>query len=331
MPAKFFAPNLALQNQLEGILEAVWLQFPDVAQNQLAVTWIPYEPPYRVNTGGALSVEDFWQYCPQGASYRGVELFVPGRLAHLFYLVALHDWLEQKMVQPSDEIERALTDMMASEGSRTNHDAASYVVDVLSGTTSGPSLPPGPAETWASQRNIINRYFAQLGWLELRSINLNQKTWNNGPYGREYDFLGKTLENQNQLTTESAARLLHSIVGGVSVSSMRSQQMMNLIERSSSLQRLKLGLDVTQIWLQESVDESGAHVVAYIEDQTVHPYLLAVFSEPSKGGKQISQDSIRTSQSFQLIEEYDSDEVSRVVEFIAQKIFVQSQQNFLES
>jgi len=40
----------------------------------------------------------------------------------------------------------------------SSNDATSLVVDVLTGTT-GPELPPGPFETWKSQRNIINRYF----------------------------------------------------------------------------------------------------------------------------------------------------------------------------
>ena len=34
------------------------------------------------------------------------------------------------------------------------------------------------------------------------------------------------------LTTDAVARLLHSIVGGVAVSSVRSQQMMKLLKRS---------------------------------------------------------------------------------------------------
>ena len=146
------------------------------------------------------------------------------------------------MVQPSSEISRALTDMVRA----ASDDATSYIVDVLSGTTSGPSLPPGPSETWRSQRNIVNRYFQQLGWPELRSINLNQKTWHNGPYGRERDFLGEAFENRNRLTTEATARLLHSIVGGVSVSGARSVSMMDLMRRSLDSSAAIAQFDQTQ-------------------------------------------------------------------------------------
>ena len=82
MPAKFFLPHPPLQSQLDDVLEATWQAFPNLAQNQIAVTWIAYEPPYRVNTGGGLSAEEFWKYQPQGASYRGVELMEIGR-AHV--------------------------------------------------------------------------------------------------------------------------------------------------------------------------------------------------------------------------------------------------------
>ncbi|MEL6553669.1 MAG: serine hydrolase [Cyanobacteria bacterium J06621_11] len=316
MPAKFFQPDSTLQTQLEDILEETWRYFPELAQNQLAVTWIPYEPPYRVNTGGGLSAEDFWQYRPQGASYRGVELFVPGSLVHVFYLVALNVWLEQGMVQPSDEIERALTDMMVG----TNHDAASYVVDVLSGTMSGPSLPPGPSDTWASQRNIVNRYFVQLGWPELRSINVNQKTWHSCPYGREHDFLGKALENQNQLTTEATARLLHSIVGGVSVSRERSQHMMDLLQATLSTKTSSKETVAAHIWEKKSLDESGAHSMAYVEAEDVHPYLLVVFSASPRLAHYSRNGHA------QAPPQPSDDAIS----FIAEKIFAQSQQNFLQ-
>jgi beta-lactamase class A len=74
------------------------------------------------------------------------------------------------MVQTSSELERAISDMIVA----SSNDATSLVVDVLTGTTSGPELPPGPFETWKTQRNIINRYFQSLGWPDLETINVNQ-------------------------------------------------------------------------------------------------------------------------------------------------------------
>ncbi|MGB7084053.1 MAG: serine hydrolase [Phormidesmis sp.] len=288
MPAKFFLPNAALQLTLERILEDTWSAFEQLLPNQIAITWILYEPPYRINTGGALSPEEFWQYRPIGASYRGVELIEPGGLVTLFYMVAMQAWLEQGMVPPSPEMERALVDMITG----TSDDATGYIVDVLSGTTSGPELQSGPMKTWEYQRNIVNRYFQQLGWPELRAVNLNQKTWCDRPYGREYDFLGDTLENRNLLTSEATARLLHSIVGGVSISGVRSQQMIELMARSPRLdpkmdasgcdasELIAQGLPPTaKIWSKSGTAERVRHEAAYIEADGCHPYQLIVFTE----------------------------------------------------
>ncbi len=63
----------------------------------------------------------------------------------------------------------------------SSNDATSLIVDTLTGTTSGPELPDAPFETWKHQRNLVNRYFQNLGWEELNGINVNQKPWNEGP------------------------------------------------------------------------------------------------------------------------------------------------------
>ena len=278
MPAKFFSPTVSLQSQLDQILDTVWETYPGLAQNQIAITWITYNPPYRINTGGALSAEEFWKYQPEGTSYRGVELIEPGNLIYLFYLVAIHVWLEQGMVQPAADTERAIARMIQ----QASHDAVSYLVDVLSGVSSGPVLPEGPMATWKFQRNIVNRYFSQLGWPELRSINVNQKTWQEGPYGRERVFFGERFDNRNQLSTEAISRLLHSIVGGVSVTSSRSQSMMNLLKAQTELTDIGLPA-AAAVWQLTTLGAQISHSAAYIEAEGTHPYLLTVLSEHAAG------------------------------------------------
>lgn len=273
MPTKFFQSSESVQSALDSVLDAAWERFPQLAPNQIALTWITYEPPYRVNTGGALSAEEFWQYRPQGVSYRGVELIEPAGMVSLFYLVAAHVWLEQGMLQSSPELVRAMADMI-----RGSADAMSYVVDALSGVTSGPELQPGPTQTWQYQRNIVNRYYQQLAWPELRGVNLNQKVWCDRPYGRERDFLGDARENQNLLSTEAVARLLHSIVGGVSVSGVRSHAMMNLLKQSDHQSESS----DRERWTIEAYSRSVSYRASYTEVSGAWPYLLTV-SITSKG------------------------------------------------
>lgn len=284
----FFAKNPQLEELGDRILEATWAAFPTLARNQLAMTWLVYDPPAPVNTGGALSAEEFWKYVPRGFSYRGVELIYPASVVKLFYLVAMQDWLERGMVQPSAELDRAQRDMIVD----SSNDATSLVVDTLTGTTSGPELAPAPFETWKQQRFLINRYFETFGWPELQTINVCQKTWCDGPYGRERAFYGEHMENRNMLTTNATARLLHSIVGGVAVSSPRSQAMMALLRRSLHPETLLadpenqvtgflgsgLPLDA-QLWSKAGLMSRVRHDATYVELPNCRPYLLVVFTE----------------------------------------------------
>ncbi|HCF26512.1 MAG TPA: serine hydrolase [Cyanobacteria bacterium UBA11049] len=284
-----FRQDEQLKTLGDRVLEATWAEFPGLARNSVALTWIVYDPPVAVNTGGALSPEAFWNYQVRGYDYRGVERIYPASVVKLFYLVAIHEWLEKGMVSTSTELERAMRDTIVD----SSNDATSLLVDVLTGTTSGPELPPGPFETWKSQRNIVNRYFQSLGWAEMETINVNQKTWCDGPYGRERAFLGELMDNRNMLTTNATARLLHSIVGGVAVSSARSQAMMALLKRSLNPADLTIDSDENQVtgflggglpeeaklWSKAGWTSQVRHDAAYIELSDRRPYLLVVFTE----------------------------------------------------
>ncbi|NET36001.1 MAG: serine hydrolase [Cyanothece sp. SIO1E1] len=284
----FFHLDEQLQCLIDQILAQVWNQFPALARNQIALTWIVYDPPVMVNTGGALNPNEFWQHAPRGATYRGLELIYPASIVKLFYLIAAHEWLDKGMSQSSPELERAMRDMIVD----SSNDATSLVVDVLTGTTSGPELSPGPLQTWQYQRNLVNRYLQSLQWPEFEMINVNQKTWSEGAYGRERIFLGEFMENRNMLSTDATARLLHSIIGGVAVSSGRSQTMMNLMKRSLDPQVLAtdpenqvvefLGEGLpqnAQIWSKAGLTSKVRHDAAYIELSGTRPYLLVVFTE----------------------------------------------------
>ncbi|MEO1068298.1 MAG: serine hydrolase [Cyanobacteria bacterium J06638_6] len=283
----FFSPDAALQTTLDQIVEQVRAEF-SLTPTQIAVTWVLYDPPYITNTGGALSAEDFWQRRPRGASYRGVELIYPASVVKLFYLVAAHEWLEQEMLAPSAELDRALKDMIVD----SSNDATSLVMDMLSGTTSGPELPAGPFATWCHQRNIINRFFQSLQWPELIGININQKPWGDGPYGRERAFVGEHYENRNYLTTNAVARLVHSIAGGVAVSATRSQTMLSTMQRNLTTPPPDLGEEDqvngflgaglpagTRIYSKAGYTSKVRHDAAYFELANGTPGLVVAFTE----------------------------------------------------
>jgi Beta-lactamase enzyme family len=291
----FFKPDAQLSEIANQILAATRQKFSTLTEDRIALTWIVYDRPVIVNTGGALSAEEFWQHRVRGFSYRGDDRIYPASLVKLFYLVAIQEWLQAGMVSVSQELDRAIADMIID----SSNDATSLVVDVLTGTTSGAELADNPFETWKSQRNIVNRYFKSLGWAEFDKINVNQKTWCDGAYGRERAFLGEMYENRNMLTSDAVARLFHSIVGGVTVSSERSQQIMKLLKRNLPPTLFPPDVEENQVtgFLGESLPENSQiwskagwtsqvrHDAAYIEIPDKLPYLLVVLTEGKENAK----------------------------------------------
>src|SRR5215204_3015812 len=158
------------------------------------------------------------------ASYRGTEPIYPASVVKLFYLVAAHRWMEDGRIQDTPELRRAMRDMIVDSGNDPTH----YVLDLLTGTTSGPELPAADMEEWGNKRNAVNRYFHSLGY---QKINVNQKPWCEGPYGRDRAWVGTNFSNRNALTTAATARLLVEIASGLSISPPRSAQMMELLKR----------------------------------------------------------------------------------------------------
>jgi beta-lactamase class A len=158
------------------------------------------------------------------ASFRGAEPIYPASVVKLFYLAAAHRWLEDGRLKETEELNRALRDMVVD----SSNDATHFVLDALTGVSNGAELSPAELKKWAEKRNAVNRYFASLGYT---GINVNQKPWCEGPYGRERQFYGPKFENRNKLTTDATATLLAEIAAGRAVSPARSARMMELMKR----------------------------------------------------------------------------------------------------
>jgi beta-lactamase class A len=165
------------------------------------------------------------------ASFRGSEPIYPASVVKLFYLAAAHRWLEDGRLKETEEFDRGLKDMIVE----SSNDATHYVLDTLTGVSNGPELSEKELKRWAEKRNAVNRYFASQGYrVGAGGINVNQKPWCEGPYGRERQFLGPKFENRNKLTTDATARLLAEIATGRAVTPARSAKMLELLKRDFS-------------------------------------------------------------------------------------------------
>ena len=172
----------------------------------------------------AVTAVDVSEGLPKSGSYRGSERIYPASVIKLFYLEAAHRWMEDGKIADTPELRRAMRDMIVE----SYNEATSYVIDVITGTTSGPELPEVEMKDWAEKRNVLNRYFESRGFT---NINANQKPWGEGPYGRERVFVGENFTHRNALTTDVTARLMTEIVLGKAVSPKRSAEMLELMVR----------------------------------------------------------------------------------------------------
>jgi beta-lactamase class A len=230
---------------------------------------------------------------PVTASYRGNERIYPASVVKLFYFAAVHRWLEDKKIQETDELKRAVRDMIVDSG----NEATQYVLDVLTHTTSGYELPAKEMVEWQHKRNAVNRYFTSLGYT---NININQKTFCEDAYGRDKVSRGPKGENRNKLTTDATARLLAEIVTGRAVNPARSAQMMELLKRDYAATTkdqddqghgftgiaLK-GVAGAKLWSKAGWTSTTRHDAAYIELPNGAKFVLTVFTEGHANEREI--------------------------------------------
>lgn len=209
------------------------------------------------------------------ASHRGNVQIYPASVVKLFYLDAVHAWLQEGKLKDTEELRRAMRDMIVDSGNEPTH----YIVDLLTGTTSGPELPENELEEWMQKRNAVNRYFASQGFT---NINVNRKPWCEGPYGREMQSI-KVHQGQqrNMLTTDATAKLLIEILNG----RPGSREMLKLLERQpgskADSQANYIGAAVpvgTKLFSKAGWTSETRHDAAYLELPDKRKVVLVIFS-----------------------------------------------------
>ena len=230
---------------------------------------------------------------PVTASFRGNERIYPASVVKLFYLVAAERWLEDKKIQETPELTRAIHDMIVD----SSNEATQYVVDVITHTTGGYELPPKEMEEWQNQRNAVNRYYASLGY---SNINVNQKTFCEDAYGREKVSRGPNGENRNKLTTDATARLLMEIVTGKAATPERTKLMMDLLKRDYTgksndaddqghgFTGIALqGIEGVKLWSKAGWTSTTRHDAAYLEMPNGSKFILVTFTTDHANEREI--------------------------------------------
>ena len=181
---------------LNDILDRLCSNNRENLKNDVAITWINYKSENNHIDKGF------------GFGINNKKIIYPASIVKLVYGLAAYSWIETKKLLLNDEIRDAVNKMLFY----SSNDATSFLIDILTGTTSGPCIEGDAWENWKYQRSIINDWLKDLNWNELKEINCCQKTWDDAPFGREREFYGTENKNRNMMTTDATARIFEEIM-----------------------------------------------------------------------------------------------------------------------
>lgn len=262
------SPSPSVQKLVDDVAKATFEKFSDrkLEPKQLAISLIVLRDPAH----------------PALGSFNGNERIYPASVVKLFFFAAAHRWLEDKKIEDTAELRRALKDMIVDSSNEATH----YIVDVVTHTTGGYELPANEMKEWQHKRDAVNRYFTSLGY---SNINVNQKTHCEDAYGRERVSREPNGANRNKLTTDATARLLMEIATGKAVTPARSLMMMELLKRDLSKKTADTdsqdtgfsgsGLPVgAKYWAKAGWTSTTRHDAAYVELPTGEKFVLVTFT-----------------------------------------------------
>lgn len=219
------------------------------------------------------------------AEIRGNERIYPASVVKIFYMTALERQIEDGQIKLSTELGRGLRDMIVD----SSNEATQYILDVITGTSSGAEMAEKEFQIWQGKRNRVNRYFNAMGYT---NINVNQKTFCEDAYGIEQQSRNYKGENRNMLTTDATARLMAEIVSGRIAGPASTANMMKLLKRDPFIKGVdpqayeyigKALVDKrmtdARIWSKAGWTSNARHDAAYVETADGGRFVLVVFTE----------------------------------------------------
>ena len=279
----FYRQDPEMASFLKGILDRFEKEGRPNLQKNIAITWIRYDNQTPSTSNG------------YGTGWNSYNNYYPASIVKIVYAVATQIWIKKDLIVDSEELRRALFEMIAN----SSNDATSYILDLLTGTTSGPCLNEQNFESWKIQRKLINNWLEQLQWSEVKNWNCSQKTWNEGPFGREKDFYGKSNENRNIMTTAGSARIFESLMTNEMIPKVENEYLKKMFQRSLDPVSRKKDLEnqidgflgeglplASKLWSKAGLMSEVRHDVAWWKAPNKNPMLAVVFTT----GKELVKD-----------------------------------------
>lgn len=214
---------------------------------------------------------------------QGALAFYPASTVKLFYLSYGAYLLDHNKLKLTPELERGFTDMIVD----SVNDATALVLDSITGTTGGPELSETDLKKWMEKRDAVNRWLTSKGFT---GINANQKTWNEGPYGRERQGYGPKFERRNSLTPISGVRMMGMIALDQFTGPERSAFMKKLLSRKIPADSKDADFQSkaftgaalpsgSQLWSKAGYTDTARLDIAWFKLPNGHEYVFAIFTK----------------------------------------------------
>lgn len=233
------------------------------------------------------------ELCCTYAGFNDAEPRYPASIVKLFWLVVLYEQYHNGILDEDSISEADIYKMIAD----SDNEPASQVLDLITQTTSGPTLPPDELQQWIDRRYSINHFFEDAGY---RNINITQKTFPipylqlNEPQGREKQMRGDEIHPiRNFLTSYSVAQLLYEIYTDQAVTPEYSQRIKSHLLRNLEPEAwqhkpfnsidgfLGEGLPATSIFYSKagwtSVNRNDSSIVESLDGRT--RYILVILGD----------------------------------------------------
>jgi len=217
---------------------------------------------------------------PASGGYREQEPFYPASVVKAFYLVFAGSQVASGKLKETPEVTRGLTDMIQE----SSNDATNWILEVITGATSGPELGEAELAKWRNKRRAVNRFFEKRGYT---GLNASQKTWDWGPYGRERQGYGANFEERNSM---SAAHITQLFADLHSAKVPSSAWALKFLRRTIPADDPKAGVQASsyigkvlpagsKLWSKAGWTDSVRHDAAMFELPNGHRYILTILTK----------------------------------------------------
>lgn len=250
----------SIETKLRHVADDVLKQYPKLTADNLSMSVVDLSMPTAIGRG----------------DYHGDTPFYPASVVKLFFMA--ETFHENRQAEP--DVPRALQEMIRV----SDNDATAYIVDVMSGTCSGPELEGRGLRKFMEKRRVANEWFGSMGY----DISAMAKPWSFGPFGRDMQLLGPNRENRNRATSNAVASLMLWIVRHRAVSPAASDAMLSLLARPLDPPRpdenqvkefigeaLPPG---AKLWSKAGWTSEVRHDVAYVELPGGKKLVIAIFT-----------------------------------------------------